>query len=83
MKKTVLLTTVSNEFRKMEDWIVVDLSPERDMLNALAAELSNRKELFQIFKDAKINLSIDWSYGESVKIISLFLSLKQKIPDLF
>ena len=33
------------------------MNPERDMLQALAAELSNRKELLQIFKDAKINLS--------------------------
>jgi len=55
--KTVSLTTVANEFRDDKNWIVVDLSPERDMLNALAAELSNRLELLQIFKDAKINLS--------------------------
>ena len=55
--KTVSLTTIANEFRGQKDWIVVDLSPERDMLQALAAELSNRMELLQIFKDAKINLS--------------------------
>ena len=39
-------------------WIVVELSPERDMLLALAADLSNRKELLQVFRDAKINLSV-------------------------
>lgn len=55
--KTVALTTIANEFRKENDWIVVDLSPERDMLNTLAAELSNRPDLFQLFRDAKINLS--------------------------
>ena len=55
--KTVMLTTVSNEFRKDKEWIVADLSPERDILNALAADLSNRKELMQMFRDAKINLS--------------------------
>ena len=55
--KTVSLTTIANEFRIEKDWIVADLSPERDMLTALAAELSNRIELLQIFKDAKINLS--------------------------
>lgn len=56
--KTVALTTVADEFRKEKDWIVVDLSPERDMLHALAAELSNRPDLLQVFKDAKINLSV-------------------------
>ena len=55
--KTVILTNISNEFRQLKDWIVVDLNPERDMLQMLAAELSNRPMLGQIFKDASINLS--------------------------
>ena len=55
--KTVTLTTVSNEIRKMKNWIVVELNPERDMLQMLAAELSNRPTLGQFFKDASINLS--------------------------
>lgn len=55
--KTVALTTIADEFRKMKDWIVIDLNPERDMLRTMAAELSSRAELFQFFKDAKINLS--------------------------
>lgn len=55
--KTVTLTTISNELRKMKNWIVVDLNPERDMLQTLAAELSNRPTLGQMFKDASINLS--------------------------
>lgn len=55
--KTVMMTEVVAEIRKNEDWIVAELSPERDMLLALTAELSNRKELLQIFRDAKINLS--------------------------
>ena len=55
--KTVMMTEVSSAMRADESWIVVELSPERDMLHALAAELSNRKELLQVFRDAKINLS--------------------------
>ncbi|MBQ9042284.1 MAG: ATP-binding protein [Eggerthellaceae bacterium] len=55
--KTVMLTEVSAEIGGNKDWIVAELSPERDMLLALAAELSNRKELLQVFRDAKINLS--------------------------
>lgn len=55
--KTVMMTEVSAEIRRNSDWIVAELSPERDMLRALTAELSNRKELLQVFRDAKINLS--------------------------
>lgn len=55
--KTVMLTDIAKHFRKERDWIVVDLSPERDLLQMLAADLSNRQELLSIFQDAKINLS--------------------------
>lgn len=55
--KTVLMTEVSNEIKKDKKWIVAELSPERDILHALAAELSNQRELMQIFRDAKLNLS--------------------------
>ena len=55
--KTVTMTNISNEFRKAKDWIVIDLNPERDMLQMLAAELSNHQGLGQLFADASINLS--------------------------
>lgn len=55
--KTVTMTSISNEFRKAKDWIVIDLNPERDMLQMLAAELSNQPGLGQLFADASINLS--------------------------
>ena len=55
--KTVLMTTIANELSQKKEWISIELNPERDMLTALAAELANKDELRQIFKDAKINLS--------------------------
>lgn len=55
--KTVALTTIANQLRSNKNWIVVDLNPERDLLHTLTAELSNRRELLQLFRDAKINLS--------------------------
>jgi predicted AAA+ superfamily ATPase len=55
--KTVMLTDIAKYFRENEDWIVVDLSAERDLLNSFAAELSNRPDLLELFRDAKINLS--------------------------
>lgn len=55
--KTVTLTNIASEIQKNKNWIIVDLNPERDMLQMLAAELSNRPSLGQFFKDASINLS--------------------------
>lgn len=55
--KTVMLTEIARNLRKEKDWIVADLSPERDLLQSLAAFLSNQPDLVQIFRKAKINLS--------------------------
>ena len=56
--KTVALTTIANQLRSDINWIVVNLNPDRDLLHTLTAELSNRRELLQLFRDAKINLSV-------------------------
>lgn len=37
--KTVMLTDVAKHFRKQDSWTVVDLTPERDLLQSLAAAL--------------------------------------------
>ena len=55
--KTVALSAIANRLRMDSQWIVVDLNPERDLLKMLAAELSNRKDLLELFRDARINLS--------------------------
>ena len=55
--KTVALSAIANRFKTDESWVTVDLNPERDLLQALAAELSNRRGLIELFRDAKINLS--------------------------
>ncbi len=65
--KTVLMTKVAAEIKKNKDWIVVELNPERDILYALAADLSSRKELMQIFKDAKLSIS---AFGFGIEIDS-------------
>lgn len=55
--KTVMLTDIAKHFRKEKDWIVADLSPEGDLLQMLAANLSNQPDLLVMFREAKINLS--------------------------
>ena len=55
--KTVFMTTVCKRFQQEKDWIVVELNPDRDLLQGLAAKLSGEKALKEIFTSAKINLS--------------------------
>lgn len=56
--KTVLLTELAARFRDREDWTIIPLSPESDMIHSLAAKLSNTRQYFEIFRDAKINLAL-------------------------
>lgn len=55
--KTVMMTEIANKLRKSDEWIVVELNPDRDLLNGLAANLSSNNKLAAIFKEARINLS--------------------------
>lgn len=55
--KTVALTTIANELQNDDNWLVVDLNPERDLLNALAAELSASKSMVDYLKKADFNIS--------------------------
>lgn len=64
--KTVLMTEVSRKMREEENWIVVELNPERDMLKTLASKLSSEHRLASIFKNASINLSF-FGFGLEVE----------------
>lgn len=37
--KTVMMTGITNQLREMDEWIVVELNPARDLLQSLAAKL--------------------------------------------
>lgn len=83
--KTVMLTSIANELRNEKDWIVVDLNPELNMLQMLAAELSNYQGLSQMFKDAKINLSlfgIDLSIKDTPPITDVSIALDRMLSVL-
>jgi ribosomal protein L20A (L18A) len=57
--KTVMLTDIAKHFRGEEEWIVVDLSPERDLLHSFAAELSNQSLERIAKKGKKVLVTID------------------------
>lgn len=86
------MTEVSRIIGENEEWIVVELNPEQDLLISLAAKLSSENELARIFHSADINLSL---FGFCLKVKSaapisdietalqkMLLSLKKKGENL-
>lgn len=71
--KTVMMSKISEHFRDKGNWIVIELSPERDLLNSLASRLYN-SSLHTSIVEAKIDLSF-FGIGISIKAA-------QKITDI-
>lgn len=64
--KTVFMTDIASEIAKYDDWIIVELNPQADLLHSLAATLSSENDLARIFQSAEINLSL-FGIGLEVK----------------
>ncbi|MDO4798173.1 MAG: ATP-binding protein [Coriobacteriales bacterium] len=83
--KTVLMTEVSKQLDMHDEWVVVELNPERDMLRSLAANLSSRNSLAKLFQSAKINLSL-FGFGlevtGSVPISDIEVALDRMLASL-
>ncbi|MBO6114944.1 MAG: ATP-binding protein [Lachnospiraceae bacterium] len=83
--KTVMLTSLSKEFKKHDDWVVVELNPMKDMLLSLAAKLYSIKELGSIFIKAKLNLTvfgIGVSIDNSLPISDIETALEKMLDEL-
>lgn len=57
--KTVLLSLLSKEFENNENWVVIDLNPERNMLESLASQLYNSNKVNHLFLKADFNFSFN------------------------
>lgn len=55
--KTVLLSVVEKEFSKMDDWLVVELNPNDDMREALAAKLYTLGKVKRLFINKEFSFS--------------------------
>ena len=55
--KTVFMSDIANRIAKLPDWEVVDLNPERNLLEDMVSTLSSRRKLSELFRASKINLS--------------------------
>lgn len=55
--KTVFLSEISDYFRLKKDWLVVDLNPERDLLESLASKLYDASNLKHLFLKGEFSFS--------------------------
>ena len=55
--KTVMLNTISKQFKEDEDWIVIGLNPEDDMREALAAKLYSSARIKHLFLEKDFSFS--------------------------
>lgn len=55
--KTVTLTTIAHELAATKNWIVLNLSPERNLLDSMAASIRSRNEIIDFIRTTKISLS--------------------------
>ncbi len=80
--KTVFMTSLSHKLRQKKDWIVVELNPERDLLESLASKLSSENELAKIFQNARINLSF-FGFGLEVSGTAPVTDIETVLTKMF
>ena len=72
--KTVTMTAIEQKILESEDWIVIRLNVERNMLESLVGKLYDSREFMTKFVDANMNLS---KFG-----IGLNLGSKSPVADV-
>ncbi len=83
--KTVFLTTLSEALERKKDWIVINVSPDMDILNSIASHLYSISPLQTIFADARIDLSalgIGVSLTNSAPIYDISTALEKLFETL-
>lgn len=74
--KTVFMTEVADELKAKDDWIVLRLNPERNLLDDFLHKLASHKRLREKIKPSKINLSFfgigaEWATGQQITNIEV------------
>lgn len=83
--KTVSMTNISNRIKKLDKWIVVELNPDSDMLEQLAAKLIDEGKLKKLFIKAEFNFSfkgIGFSISGEEPILNISSLLKRELEYL-
>lgn len=63
--KTVFMTSFCKQIAQEPDWIVVEVSPEQDILQGLVTKLGNEKRLSKLLQRMQLNLSY---FGLGLKV---------------
>lgn len=72
--KTVTLTAIEKEMKLRDEWVVVGLNPDRDMISSLVSKLYDTHEFINKFISTNLNLS---KFG-----IGINLETKSPIADI-
>ncbi len=83
--KTVFLTSVANELRQNKDWLVLDLSPERNLLDSMVAELADNTNFLDYLKRTKISISafgLGLKFGEGGAVKGSAVVLDKMLAQL-
>ena len=83
--KTVAMKYVSDNFKKMDQWIVIELNPDVDMLEQLASKLIDEGKLKKLFLKAEFNFSFKgfgFSISGSEPILNISTLLKRELEYL-
>lgn len=79
--KTVLMGTIGEKLKEDEDWIVIRLNPESDLLEDLAAKLYDTNKFIAQFINAEVNLS-KYGIGISVKSVPPATSIESAVEKI-
>ena len=72
--KTVSMTSISNKFKEMDKWIVIDLNPQQDLEQQLASSLYQKGNLRHLFLKKEFNFSfkgLGFSISGETPIVSV------------
>jgi len=56
--KTVAMTSIAKHFKEADDWYVIDLSPDTDLIQSFAAELGEIKELRKFYQMESLSIAL-------------------------
>ena len=83
--KTVSLTSISNKFKAIDRWIVIDLNPEQDLEQQFAASLYQKGSLKHLFLKKEFNFSfkgLGFSISGDMPIVSVATFIERMLDYL-
>jgi len=80
--KTVMMTSIAQELGELGNWVVIELNPERDLLQGLAAKLYDIPYLQPLFLNAKINLSA-FGIGANIEFVPPAADIESALTKMF